>query len=59
MMIDKQTKTENNMRNDKNYMNDPYEDGYDGGDYGYTQDELDAMYEAAFEGDPDAQWNID
>ena len=30
-------------------------------DYGsdYTQEELDDMYRAAFEGDPDAQWNID
>lgn len=25
----------------------------------YTQEELDDMYRAAFEGDPDAQWNID
>lgn len=30
-------------------------------DYGsdYTQEELDDMYRAAFEGDPEAQWNID
>ena len=28
-------------------------------DDGYTQEELDDMYRAAFEGDPDAQWNID
>ena len=26
---------------------------------GYTQQELDDMYMAAFEGDPSAQWNID
>ena len=33
-----------------------YDDDYDSG---YTQDDLDAMYRAAFEGDPSAQWNID
>jgi hypothetical protein len=32
---------------------------YDDYDSGYTQDDLDAMYRAAFEGDPSAQWNID
>ena len=34
---------------------EPYEDH----DEGYTQDELEDMYRAAFEGDPSAQWNID
>ena len=33
---------------------DNYED-----DFGYTQDELDWMNQAAFEGDPEAQWNMD
>lgn len=35
------------------------EDNYCGYDSDYTQEELDDMYRAAFEGDPDAQWNID
>ena len=34
---------------------EPYEDH----DEGYTQDDLEHMYRAAFEGDPSAQWNID
>ena len=34
-------------------------DDYDDYDNGYTQSELDDMYRAAFEGDPNAQWNID
>ena len=33
-----------------------YNYDYDGG---YTQKELDDMYRAAYEGDPDAQWNTD
>lgn len=33
-----------------------YGDDYDDG---YTQKELDDMYRAAYEGDPDAQWNTD
>ena len=33
-----------------------YDDDYDSG---YSQEDLDDMYKAAFEGDPSAQWNID
>lgn len=34
---------------------------YDDHDYYYeeTQDELEQLYQDAFEGDPDAEWNID
>lgn len=32
---------------------------YDDYDSGYSQEDLDDMYRAAFEGDPSAQWNID
>jgi hypothetical protein len=28
-------------------------------DSGYTQDDLDRLYQDAFEGDSEAQWNID
>lgn len=35
------------------------EDYYDESDYGYSPEELEQMYRDAFEGDPDAQWNID
>lgn len=35
------------------------EDYYYDYDDGYTQKELDDMYRAAYEGDPDAQWNTD
>ena len=35
------------------------DDDYSYFDSGYTQDELDDMYHEAFEGDPEAQWNID
>lgn len=35
------------------------DDDYSYFDSGYTQDELDDMYREAFEGDPEAQWNID
>lgn len=35
------------------------EDYYDNSDYGYSSEELEQMYRDAFEGDPDAQWNID
>lgn len=35
------------------------EDYYDDSDYGYSPEELEQMYRDAFEGDPDAQWNID
>lgn len=33
--------------------NDNYED------YPYTEEELKSMYRDAFEGDPEAEWNID
>lgn len=36
---------------------DRYYDDADCG--GYTREELDDMYRAAFEGDPEAEWNID
>ena len=35
-----------------------YED-YEDSSFDYTQDELDSMYREAFEGEPDAYWNID
>lgn len=35
------------------------DDDYSYFDSGYTQDELDDMYREAFEGDPEAQWNVD
>lgn len=45
------------MNNDKhNYHEDDY---YEEDNYGYTQDELDDMYRDAFEGEPEAYWNID
>lgn len=42
--------------NDK--RKDNYEDSYDDG-FGYSREDLDQMYQDAFEGDPEAQWNID
>lgn len=41
----------------KNFHQD--EQYYEESDFGYSSDELDQMYRDAFEGDPDAQWNID
>ena len=32
---------------------------YEDDDFGYSQDDLDSMYQAAYEGDPSAQWNND
>lgn len=32
---------------------------YEDDDFGYSQDDLDSMYQAAYEGDPTAQWNND
>ena len=46
----------------KNYYRNekPYEDTCGEGEYdGYTQEDLDRMYQDAFGGDPEAQWNID
>lgn len=40
------------------YCNNDYED-YEDNSLDYTQDELDSMYRKAFEGEPDAYWNID
>lgn len=41
-------------------MEDDDRDNYENeGDFGYTQKDLEDMYRAAFEGEPDAQWNID
>ena len=37
---------------------DNYED-YEDNSFDYTQDELDSMYQDAFDGEPDAYWNID
>ena len=38
----------------------PHEDTCSEEEYGgYTQEDLDQMYQDAFEGDPEAQWNID
>ena len=37
---------------------DDYED-FEGNCYDYTQDDLDRMYREAFEGEPEAYWNID
>ncbi len=38
--------------------NNDYVD-YEDNSFDYTQDELDSMYREAFEGEPDAYWNID
>lgn len=42
--------------NDK--RKDNYDDSYDDG-FVYSREDLDQMYQDAFEGDPEAQWNID
>lgn len=47
--------------NNYNYnfnQNDDYKDFEEEG-FNYSQEDLDDMYEDAFEGDPDAYWNID
>lgn len=50
-------KTMSRQDNDKNRS--LYEDSYDHEEYdGYSQEDLDRMYEEAFEGDSEAQWNI-
>lgn len=41
-----------------NDRNNDYED-YEDNSFDYTQDEQDSMYREAFEGEPDAYWNID
>lgn len=38
--------------------NNDYED-YEDNSFDYTKDDLDSMYREAFEGEPDAYWNID
>ncbi len=48
--------------NRKNYYRNerPYEDTCGEEEYsGYTQEDLDRMYQDAFGGDSEAQWNID
>ena len=48
--------------NRKNYYRNerPYEETCGEEEYGgYTQENLDQMYQDAFEGDSEAQWNID
>ena len=42
-----------NFRREENY--EDYEDN----SFEYTQEDLDSMYQGAFEGDPEAYWNID
>ena len=44
-------------KRERNFVEDDDDHSYF--DSGYTQDELDDMYRAAFEGDPEAEWNID
>ena len=47
------------MKNN-NYKNFNYKDDYDEEDnFNYTPEELDDMYRDAFDGCPDAYWNID
>lgn len=42
------------------YSHENYDRAYsDECDYGYSRDDLDRMYRDAFEGDPEAYWNID
>ena len=53
-MVNQKVKT---MNNDKHNYHE--EDYYEEDNYGYTQDELDDMYRGAFEGEPEAYWNID
>ena len=53
-MVNQKVKTMNN-----NKHNNHEEDYYEEDNYGYTQDELDDMYRGAFEGEPEAYWNID
>ena len=45
-----------NRNYNRNNDNDDY---YEEDNFGYSQEELDDMYRGAFEGDPDAYWNID
>lgn len=47
------------MKNN-DYKNFNYKDDYDEEDnFNYTPEELDDMYRDAFDGCPDAYWNID
>lgn len=43
------------VMNDYDFDDVDYESGYQD----YTRDELDSMYEGAFDGNSDAVWNID
>ncbi len=48
------------MRRYDSYRNGRQNDEpHDADNGGYTQEDLERMYEEAFEGNPDAQWNID
>ena len=47
------------MNNYFDNRNDDIERSYEDDNYGYTQEELDDMYRAAFDGNDDAYWNID
>ena len=42
-----------------NYRREEYYEDYEDNSFEYTQEDLDSMYQEAFEGDPDAFWNID
>lgn len=41
------------------FQNNCNNEDYEEDNYGYSQDELDDMYRGAFEGEPEAYWNID
>lgn len=43
--------------NKNNRNNESYQEERES--FEYSQDDLDRMYEDAFEGDPEAYWNID
>lgn len=42
-----------------NYRREENHEDYEDNSFEYTQEDLDSMYQEAFEGDPDACWNID
>lgn len=42
-----------------NYRREEHYEDYEDNSFEYTQEDLDSMYQEAFEGDPDACWNID
>ena len=50
----------NDYEREYDFSQDDYEREYpDNEGWGYSQEDLDQMYMDAFEGDPEALWNID